>query len=102
MDDASGSGPPSAFTIQQVSRRTGLSEPTSRYYEKLGLIDPVDRDASSGHRRHDLATVTRVESLANLRAVGLSIEQMRTLMRSRGPATVAPVPMSASACSADA
>ena len=62
-----------------------------RYYEKLGLIDPVDRDASSGHRRYDPATVTRIESLANLRAVGLSIEDMSTQMHSRGhaPETIA-------------
>jgi MerR family transcriptional regulator, copper efflux regulator len=40
-----------AFTIQDVSRRSGLSEPTLRYYEEVGLIGPIDRDASSGHRR---------------------------------------------------
>jgi MerR family transcriptional regulator, aldehyde-responsive regulator len=84
MDDAAGNQPSWDFTIQEVSRRTGLSEPTLRYYEKIGLIDPVSRDSSSRHRRYDAATVTRIESLANLRAVGLSIEDMRTLMHSRG------------------
>jgi hypothetical protein len=33
-----------ALTIQETSRRTGLSEPTLRYYEEVGLIGPVDRD----------------------------------------------------------
>jgi hypothetical protein len=32
-----------AFTIQDVSRRSGLSEPTLRYYEEVGLIGPVGR-----------------------------------------------------------
>jgi MerR family transcriptional regulator, copper efflux regulator len=32
-----------AFTIQDVSRRSGLSEPTLRYYEEVGLIGPIDR-----------------------------------------------------------
>jgi DNA-binding transcriptional MerR regulator len=41
-----------AFTIQDVSRRSGLSEPTLRYYEEVGLIGPIDRNASSGHRRY--------------------------------------------------
>ncbi|MEV0379487.1 MerR family DNA-binding transcriptional regulator [Nonomuraea sp. NPDC050643] len=41
----------SPLTIQDVSRLSGLSEPTLRYYEKIGLIDPVDRNESSGHRR---------------------------------------------------
>jgi hypothetical protein len=30
-----------AFTIQDVSRRSGLSEPTLRYYEEVGLIGPM-------------------------------------------------------------
>lgn len=36
-------------TIQQVARQTGLSEPTLRYYEQIGLIPAVDRDPGSGH-----------------------------------------------------
>jgi len=28
----------STLTIQDVSRRSGLSEPTLRYYEQVGLI----------------------------------------------------------------
>jgi MerR family transcriptional regulator, aldehyde-responsive regulator len=79
-----------SFTIQQVARLTGLSEHTLRYYEKIGLIDPVDRDDSSGHRRYDAEELARIESLARLRAVGLGIEDMRVLMHSRGhsPETV--------------
>lgn len=76
----------SDFSIQQVSRLTGLSEPTLRYYEKVGLIDRVERDGSSRHRRYHQQAVDRISSLANLRAVGMGIEDMRTLMHSRGHA----------------
>lgn len=72
------------FTIQQVAKLTGLSEYTLRYYEKIGLIGPVGRDDSSGHRRYDADSLARIESLARLRAVGLGIEEMRVLMHSRG------------------
>ena len=41
-----------ALTIQDVSRRSGLSGPTLRYYEEVWLIGPVERDASSRHRRY--------------------------------------------------
>lgn len=41
-----------ALTIWDVSRRSGLSEPTLRYYEQVGLIGPIERDESSGHRRY--------------------------------------------------
>jgi DNA-binding transcriptional MerR regulator len=75
-----------AMTVRQVARVTGLTGWTLRYYEKIGLIDPVPRDASSGHRMYDPVAVERIESLANLRAAGLAIEEMRVLMHSRGHA----------------
>ena len=56
-----------AFTIQNVSRRSGLSEPTLRYYEEVGLIGPVDRDGSSGHRRYSNEDVDALQMLACLR-----------------------------------
>jgi MerR family transcriptional regulator, copper efflux regulator len=66
------------LTIQDVSRRSGLSEPTLRYYEEIGLIGPIDRDASSGHRRYRDEDVDTLQALACLRAMGVGIEEMRT------------------------
>jgi hypothetical protein len=43
--------------IQEVARRTGFSEPTLRYYERIGLIAPVPRDQSGSHRRYASETV---------------------------------------------
>jgi MerR family copper efflux transcriptional regulator len=77
-----------AFTIHDVSRRSGLSEPTLRYYEEVGLIGPVDRDVASGHRRYCDEDVDTVQILACLRAMGMGIADMRTYQanRSRGRA----------------
>ncbi|RAY11903.1 MerR family transcriptional regulator [Actinomadura craniellae] len=71
----------SPMTIQEVSRLSGLSEPTLRYYEKIGLIAPVDRDESSGHRRYTAAAVARIEALSCLRATGMSVHDMRAYLR---------------------
>ncbi|SNS32617.1 MerR family transcriptional regulator [Actinacidiphila glaucinigra] len=68
-------------SIQEVSRRSGLSEPTLRYYEKIGLIGPVPRDASSGHRRYGAAAVERIEALSCLKATGTSVHDMRAYLR---------------------
>jgi MerR family transcriptional regulator, copper efflux regulator len=72
-----------AFTIQDASRRSGLSEPTLRYYEEVGLIGPVPRDASSGHRRYGDSDVNTLQMLACLRAMGMGIEDMRTYQANR-------------------
>ena len=66
------------LTIQQVSRRTGLAESTLRYYERIGLIDAVPRDAGSGHRRYPADLVGAIESLSCLRGSGMSVADMRT------------------------
>ena len=72
-----------ALTIQDVSRRSGLSEPTLRYYEQVGLIGPIERDASSGHRRYREDDVDTLQALACLRAMGVGIEDMRTYQANR-------------------
>ena len=75
-----------ALTIQEVSRRSGLSEPTLRYYEEIGLIGPIARDASSGHRRYQVEDLDVLQALACMRALGVGIEDMRVYQanRSRG------------------
>ena len=72
-----------ALTIQDVSRRSGLSEPTLRYYEEVGLIGPIARDARSGHRRYREEEVDALQALACLRAMGVGIEEMRTYQANR-------------------
>ena len=71
------------MTIQEVSRRSGLSEPTLRYYEEVGLVGPVDRDERSGHRRYRDEDLDVLQALACLRALGMGIEDMRTYQVNR-------------------
>jgi DNA-binding transcriptional MerR regulator len=71
------------LTIQEVSRRTGLSEPTLRYYEEVRLIGPIDRDPVSGHRRYREQDIDTLQALACLRAMGVGIEDMRTYQANR-------------------
>jgi DNA-binding transcriptional MerR regulator len=71
------------LTIQEMSRQTRLSEPTLRYYEDIGLIGPIARDESSGHRRYREQDVDTLQALACLRAMGVGIQEMRTYQANR-------------------
>jgi DNA-binding transcriptional MerR regulator len=71
---------PNDLTIAEVAARCGLPESTLRYWERISLLGPVRRDDSSGHRRYEPADVELLETLANLRAVGLSVEDMRAYL----------------------
>ncbi|MGA3029624.1 MAG: MerR family transcriptional regulator [Candidatus Limnocylindrales bacterium] len=82
MDDTS-------LPIRDFAKRTGLSPHTLRYYERIGLLDPVER-AASGHRRYSAQDATWIEFLTRLRATGMSIRQMQRFaaLRREGAATV--------------
>jgi len=60
----------------EVARRTGLSLDTLRYYEREGLVGPVDRSAG-GQRRYDEDDVAWIGLVTCLRAAGLGIADLR-------------------------
>ena len=64
------------LTIQQVANSTGLSVHTLRYYERNGLIAPIDR-AANGHRRYSDQNIAWIEFLTKLRTTGMPIRQMQ-------------------------
>lgn len=68
------------FTLQEVVERSGLSEHTLRYYERIGLLEHVKRDHSSGHRRYTADDLHVIEVMACLRATGMSIDHMRKFL----------------------
>lgn len=78
------------LTIEQVAARTGLSAHTLRYYERVGLLDPVAR-ATSGHRRYAAKDLAWLEFLTRLRTTGMPIRHMQEFaaLRRRGDATIA-------------
>lgn len=74
------------LTIQQVTEVTGVSAHTLRYYERIGLLDSVER-ARSGHRRYTRHDLAWISMLMRLRATGMSIRKMQEFadLRRQGP-----------------
>ena len=64
------------LTISDAARASGVSPHTLRYYERAGLLDPVDR-AASGHRRYAEEDLARIQFLTKLRSTGMPIRQIR-------------------------
>jgi DNA-binding transcriptional MerR regulator len=59
--------------ISEVSERCGISADTLRYYERIGLLPPVNRN-DGGIRDYGELDLKRVEFIKCLRSVGLPIE----------------------------
>jgi DNA-binding transcriptional MerR regulator len=59
--------------IAEVSEKCGISSDTLRYYERIGLIPPVNRN-KSGIRDYNEIDIKRVEFIKCMRSAGLPIE----------------------------
>lgn len=59
--------------IAEVSAEYGLSTDTLRYYERVGLIPPVNRN-ESGIRDYNELDLKRVDFIKCMRSAGLPIE----------------------------
>jgi DNA-binding transcriptional MerR regulator len=60
----------------QAAEQSGFSIDTLRYYERIGLLDGIDR-APSGHRRFRDEDIEWLGVLRCLRETGMPIAQMR-------------------------
>ena len=64
------------LTIQDVARATGLTPHTLRYYERIGLIHPIQREENT-RRCYTTDDIGWIDFLLKLRATGMSIKDMQ-------------------------
>ncbi len=64
------------LTVKEASEYIGLTAHTLRYYERIGLIEPVARNAG-GHRRYAQSDLEHLKFLHCLRDSGMSIQGMQ-------------------------
>jgi DNA-binding transcriptional MerR regulator len=64
------------FSPSQAAEQSGFSIDTLRYYERIGLLDDIDRTAA-GHRRFCDDDLEWLGVLRCLRDTGMPIAQMR-------------------------
>jgi DNA-binding transcriptional MerR regulator len=69
-----------SYSIKEAAALTGLPASTLRYYEQVGVIAPIGRGASSGHRVYDDGDLDQLMWVSCLAATGMSIGDMRAYM----------------------
>ena len=76
------------YTIRSMAERCGMTAHTLRYYERVGLIQPVGR-ARNGHRRYSDADEAWIHFLHCMRATSMPIREMQRYaeLRELGDAT---------------
>lgn len=68
--------------IGQASRRSGFSPDTLRYYDKIGLLPRIGRDAG-GRREYDQHDLERLAFIQRAKSVDFSLDEIRALLRFR-------------------
>jgi DNA-binding transcriptional MerR regulator len=79
----------SGFTIRNMADRCGMTAHTLRYYERVGLIQPVGR-ARNGHRRYTETDAAWLNFLHCMRATNMPIREMQryAALREMGDTTI--------------
>ena len=68
--------------VGDLAKITGKTVRAIHHYEELGLIEPVGR--SKGHYRlFDAETPVRIRWISKLQSLGLSLSEIRTMVRTR-------------------
>lgn len=64
-----------AMKVGALARRTGLSVRALHHYDEIGLLSPARR-TPSGHRLYGADEVRRLQQIASLRQLGLSLDDI--------------------------
>ena len=64
------------WTIGEAAEKCGLTQHTLRWYERIGLLDPIER-GSDGRRRFTDGDLDWLSLLTKLRATGMPVKDMQ-------------------------
>jgi DNA-binding transcriptional MerR regulator len=67
------------YSIGELSRRTGLTVKTIRYYSDQGIVPPTDR-SPAGYRLYGLDALARLDLARTLRDLGLDLATVRKVL----------------------
>lgn len=66
--------------IGEVAKRAGVSPPTIRYYEEIGLL-PAAARSSSGYRRYAAAAVEDLRFIRKAQGLGFALDEVREILK---------------------
>ena len=76
MDETQAAG---QIRIGELAAQVGLNPRTIRYYEDMGVLPPPHR-TPAGYRRYTADARTRVQFIAQAKAVGLTLGEIRDIL----------------------
>lgn len=75
---------PNIYLIKDLSRFTGLSVDTVKFYLKKGLISEIGRSPETNFRYFDDTTIQELNNIIKLRKQRIPILKIRQILQDRG------------------
>ncbi len=67
--------------IGELSKQTGLSKDTIRFYEKLGLITAISKDEGrKSYKRYGAETIERLSMIVQCKGLGFTLGEIKQLL----------------------
>ena len=66
--------------IGELARRAGVTAPTIRYYEEIGLL-PSPHRSSTGYRRYTDATLEELQFIRKAQGLGFSLDEIGEILK---------------------
>jgi MerR family copper efflux transcriptional regulator len=66
--------------ISQAAKLAGVSPPTIRYYEEIGLLPKASR-SRGGYRRYTEATIEELQFIKKAQAIGFSLDEIGQILQ---------------------
>jgi len=82
------SGVDELLPIGRFARLAGLTIGALRHYDEIGLLRPAQVDAATGYRSYSIDQLPAARAVQRLRALHLSLEDVRVVLNDQGTATL--------------
>lgn len=69
------------YSIGEYSRIAQVSKRLLRYYDEIGLFQPIRIDAQTGHRYYSASQLPELNRILALKELGLSLDQIRRFIK---------------------
>ncbi len=66
--------------ISELSKKTGVSKDTLRFYEKAGLLDSTNKRGKNNYRNYDDEDVSRLEFIQHGKSLGFTLSEIKKSM----------------------
>jgi DNA-binding transcriptional MerR regulator len=71
------------FTVGEFSKLAQVSKRLLRYYDEIGLLEPIHTDKFTGYRYYSAEQLPRLNRILALKELGLSLDQIQRMLSDR-------------------